>query len=406
MSEEKILLVLSAGRYNRLVFPEIQNLGYRVVAIDRDPRAEGFRYADAFEVVDVVDKDGALDVARRHGVDGVMAINDFGVMTAAHVSERLGLPGVTAETARATTDKGIMRQVWDDAGLAIPRFRIAHCLDGALDAAADVGLPLVVKPTNSGGAARGVSLVGSPTDIEWAYRFALRFVRPGGNVILENFLEGTELSVEALTHNGRTHVLAIGDKTHVGGKFQVTTSIHYPACFGEDVLTEVKRLVIEAVAAVGITQGASHTEVIVTPSGPKLVEMASRPGGGHIFSTIVREVSGVNMVQELAKILVGETPDLKPKFCHGCVYRFLTPPPGIVRAVDGVDEAARLPGVLDVAVTREVGERIPEVTNGLERSGFVVVGGQDRREAVERADGAERAVTFDIEPIPEDSGAY
>src|SRR5687767_4850923 len=131
----RTLLVLGAGAYYTRVLREVRALGYRTVAVDRNPASPGFALADAHEVVDIVDREGVLEVARRHGVDGVMPVNDFGVRTAAFVSARLGLVGISADAAEAANDKGVMRERWRDAGLPIPGFRVVSTLDEARRAA-------------------------------------------------------------------------------------------------------------------------------------------------------------------------------------------------------------------------------------------------------------------------------
>lgn len=400
MSAHKTILVLGAGFYNRRVFAQIREIGFRVVAADRNPDAPGFAFVDQAEAVDITNPEGILEVARRHRVDGVMPINDFGVPTAAFVTQALGLPGVTPETAEAATDKGVMRDHWKRAGLAIPRYRVIRSLEEAKTAVAELGFPLVMKPTNSGGGGRGVSVLSSDEDVEWAYQFALPHIRHGA-IIVEEFLDGTEMTIEGLSYQGNTRILAMSDKYKPPLRYRVATALNYPALFPQETLDQVEELVVRAVAALGIRTGASHTEVIVTPEGPKLVEMGARPGGGHIFSEIVREVTGINMVQELSKIVTGQEPDLEPKWRRGCVYRFFNPPAGVVRAITGVEEARALPGVVDLGIVRKPGDVIGDLANSFERSGLAVVSGADRTEAIARADEVERTVVFHMDPVKE-----
>jgi len=394
VTKRRTLLVLSAGTYNCRIFPQIKQLGYRVVATDNNPDAPGFQFADHSEVVDITDKEGTLRVARRYQVDGIMAVNDYGVPTAAFVSRELSLPGVSIDTAETATDKGLMGDCWRRAGLPIPRYRVVRSLDEAIAAAGLLGFPLVVKPTNASGG-RGVSIVESRHQMEWAYSFALPHIRQG-NIIVQEFLNGIEMTIEALSFHGRTQILAMSDKVKPPIRYRVATSLNYPAFFPDKMLRQVSDLVVRAVEALSIPTGASHAEVIVTADGPMLVELGARPGGGHIFSDIVRETSGVNMVHELSKILAGENPSWQPKSQRGCVYRFFAPPPGIVRSITGLEKARRLPGVVDIGVTRRPGDRVGELINSMERSGYAVVAGRDRAEAIARADLVERTVVFEM----------
>lgn len=392
----KTVLVLGAGQYCTNVLTELNLSGFRTLAIDRDPGAPGFQIAHAHEVVDITDCQGAAEAARRHGVHGVMAINEFGVRTAAYIAGALGLAGNSMATAVAANDKGVMREVWQSSGLPIPRFRTVQSLREAQDAAAEIGYPVIVKPTCTGGGGRGISIAKSEQDLEWSYDLAVPFAS-NRRIIVERFLKGTEMTIDALTWRGQTQVLAMSDKWKPPMRYRVATRLNYPAQLPDQVLVAVERIVVGAVKSLGIENGASHTEIIVTDDGPKLVELGARGGGGHVFHTIVKQVCGVNMVVELAKILTGEAPNLEPKHTKGCVYGFFHPPPGTLRAVHGVGDAKAMPGVIDLAVLTELGESIEPLANSLRRVGYFVAGGDSRDEAVDLADRIDRQVVFDIE---------
>ena len=394
----KRILVLGAGKYYVRVFAEIQQLGYKVITIDRSPNAEGFSFADAFEVVDITDKEGALGVAKRYNVDGVMAINDFGVRAAAYVAQSLGLVGISMETAHAANDKGIMREVWQKAGLPIPAFKVISTLEEASEAADEIGFPVVMKPTDCGGGGRGISIVGNRDEVEWSFNLAAPFAK-NNRIIVEDFLDGIEMTIEALTYKGKTQILAMSDKYKPEMRYRVATRLNYPAFFPEEVLGEVREVVIEAVKAIGIENGASHTEVIVTDTGPKLVEMGARGGGGHIFSTIVKQVAGVNMVQELAKILTDAKPDLATKYQRGCVYGFFHPSPGILKMVHGLEKAEAEEGVIDIGIFKSIGDKVGDLFDSLQRVGFFVVGASSRDEAVKLADKIDNMIVFEVESV-------
>jgi len=116
-----------------------------------------------------------------------------------------------------------------------------------------------------------------------------------------------------------------------------------------------------------------------------------------VFSTIVEAVSGVPMVRESARILAGDEPDLRVRHARGCVYRLFVPSNGTIRAIRGLEAARALPGVLDVGVTRRPGDVLGDLTDSLQRSGFAVVCGRDRDEAIARADAVADTVVFELE---------
>lgn len=396
-------MVLGAGEYSLHVIGEVRAAGYRAVVVDRDASAPGLAVADAPHPVDFADAPALRRLASAERVAGVLALNDFGVRSAASVCAALGLRGLTPVTAELASDKGRMRRRWQRDGLAQPEFRIVHDAGEARRAAAELGLPLVVKPTESGGGGRGVSVVREAAELDWAYGFSLASA-VDGRVIVEQFLDGTEMTVETMSVHGEVHVLASSDKVKPPLRTRVATSLRYPPAIAGAPLAEVHELARRAVASLELTDGPGHVELIVTADGPRLVEMGARGGGGHVFSTIVEAVTGVPFVRQSAHVLTGGDADLQVRHTRGCVYLFFVPQHGVIRAIRGVDLARAMPGVLALGVTRRAGETVGELVDSLQRSGYAVVTGRDRAEAIERADAVAGTVVFELDPVPAAQG--
>jgi len=399
VTSRKTLLILGGGTYCVRAIEAVHEAGYRTVVVDRDQDAPGLAVADVGRAIDMVDAPAVLALAREERIDGVMPLNDFGVPTAAHVASALGLRGLTPRTAELACDKGLMRAQWERDGLANPEFRVVVSEREARQACEAIGLPVVVKPADSGGGGRGVSVVREPDELAWAYAFAEPRAR-NGRIVVERFLEGTELTIEAISHDGDVHVLAVSDKVKPPLRTRVATSLHYPADLSSATLEQVHALAASAVRSLGITDGPSHVEMIVTTAGPVLLELGARGGGGHVFSVITEAVSGVPMVAETARVLVGDNPDLRVRHERGCVYLLFGPELGVIRAIRGVDEARALPGVLDLGVTRRPGDVLGPLADSLQRSGFAVVSGRTRQEAMRRADAVFKTVRFELDPLP------
>jgi biotin carboxylase len=395
----KSLLVLGGGVYYVRAIQEVHAAGYRAVVVDRDPAAPGLAAADSPHAVDLSDPGAVLAVARAERISGVLALNDFGVRTAAHVCAELGLRGITPDTAELACDKGLMRERWARDGLAQPAYEVVHSLAQAHAAQRRLGAPLVVKPADSGGGGRGVSVVRDAGELEWAWEFAHPHAR-NGRVVVERFLDGTEMTVETVSHRGEVHVLASSDKVKPPLRTRVATSLRYPAALAGAALEEVHALARAAVSSLGLTDGPGHLELIVTADGPRLVEMGARGGGGHVFSTVVEAVSGVAMVRQSARLLAGDEPDLTPRHQRGCVYELFVPHGGVIRSIEGVREARALPGVLELGVTRRPGDVLGELVDSLQRSGYAVVCGRDRDEAIRRAQAVSETVVFELDPLP------
>jgi biotin carboxylase len=391
-------MLLGASHFYAPVIREVQKLGVKVLVTDRNPEAEGFRYADYAETMDISDLEGTLKLARAHKIQGIMAVNDFGVRTASHVAEKMGLVGIPRESAAASCDKGKQRQKWLEVGLPQPGFGIVTDSHSAVDVARRIGFPLVAKPTDSGGASRGVSVVQEGSQLEWAFKFAQSFSKTG-EVILEGYVEGIESTVECLIFKGHVEILAVSDKVKpIDTRYRVALGLHYPAFFPSEVMEQIREIVPRAIRALGVETGAAHAELILQPDGRvRMVEMAARPGGGHIFHTVVPQASGINMVQELAKMLMGMEPRLRPRYAKGVAYRFFHPPPGRIREIKGVQEATSMEGVLALGIQVKPGDVIGELAEQHHRVGYVVTAGETRDEAVARALAVERGIVFSME---------
>ena len=396
MKTTKTILILGASRYYARSIRRARELGYRVVAVDRDAAAEGFADADESAAVDIVDRDGVLKVARQHRIAGVVPLNDFGVETAAYVAHHLGLVGISIEAAARATNKALMREAWQAAGLPQPAWRSASTMEAALAAGAALGRwPLIVKPADShGGASRGVSVARTTHELRDAVTFAQQ-AYGDPQVVIEEWLDGLEHSVETVTWQRETRVLAVSDKVKTPLPYRVDKSVDYPTALTGAQLDALHALVKASVRALGITVGAAHVEACTTADGPKLFELGARCGGGGTPDPIVTFLTGIDMLGEVVRIHAGDAPGtLTAQTERGCIYRFLTPPPGQLRRVDGLDEVASWPGVLDCAVTVMPGQPIRPVRVGADRAGFVIAGGDTRADAERLADRAEREIRF------------
>jgi biotin carboxylase len=391
------VLALGAAQHQAFTLTAIKAMGCRVVAIDRNPEAPGRASADVFEAVDITDARGAIDVARRHGIDAVVPLSDYGVQTAAEVAAALGLPGNSPEVARNATSKARMRQLWERAGVPSARFRVARDMAAAVSAVRELdSWPLIFKPADSrGGGSRGISRVDGLAEVGAALEFAQSFYQDK-DVVIEEFLEGTEHSLELVAEpGGRFTVLAISDKDKTPPPYRVDKSVIYPTVFQDRERSRIGEVAIDAARALGIEIGAVHVELCTTPTGPRLFELGARFGGGHTPHPIVSFLTGINEIAVVTSLLLGEDPGpISPTREAGAVYRFLTPPPGTLESIRGVDEVRRWEGVLDSGVWVGPGSQVRAVRTGGDRAGYVVAGGHDRESAIELADRAESAIEF------------
>jgi len=393
----KRVMILGASRYNVRSILAAKELGCEVVVTDRNPDADGFRYADYSEAVDITDIEGSIGVARKYAVDGAVAVSDFGVRTVAAIAEELDLAGIRLPVAEHATNKAFMRKRWKEAGVPSAKFKVINTLQEAHAAAEDLNMwPLVVKPADSrGGGSRGVSKIGGSDSLEQAVEFAQSFYEDK-SVVIEEFLEGVEHSLETITYEGKTHILAVSAKVKSPAPYRVDTSVIYPTVFKGEELQRIHEVAKAAVRALDIDSGAAHVEMCSAEDGPRLFEIGARCGGGGTPDPIVPFVTGIEMFKEVIRIALGERPQqLVPLYTRGCVYRFFAPKPGLVKRIEGLEEVRTWKDILDCEVLVGEGDEVRPVKTTSERTGFIIAGGETREQAISLADRAEQYVTFE-----------
>lgn len=390
------ILQLGAGGLMRHSIHQIQELGYKVHAVDKNPNAPAFAIADGYAPIDLVDVQGITNYARKIGADAILAVNEAGVMSAAEASQTLGLRGLSPERAIKALDKGKMREAWATANLPQPDFRIGDDVTKLFELMPEIGFPCIIKPTMNWGS-RGISSAADEGELDWALQFAGKHQR-NGHLIAEQQIIGTECTVEGLIRDGEVAILAKSDKAHQAHpRFKVAMELNYPANFAPHILTKIDGLIEKAAHALGIDNCAIHAEVMIRGDDVYLIEMGARPGGGHIFGQIVEAASGVNMPQTLTKILLGEDVDIQPQHQRGAGYHFFAPPQGIFVAAEGVEQAKQMTGILDFGFHMEKGTVVGAIEGDADRPGYCVSSGITRDEARNNALAAINSIRYTME---------
>jgi biotin carboxylase len=397
--------VLGASVSQVAAIRRARELGLRTVAVDGDPAAVGFAEADVAEVVDFSDLPEVIEVARRHRIDGVVAIStDRAVPIAAAVAEALDLPGIGRDVAARMTDKGQMRECLAAARIPQPAFIVIDAdtdLDGAL---ASVGTPAVVKPVDSGGQ-RGLFLVDTAEQLRDVLPMTLGFSR-AGRVILERFVAGSELNVMAVVVDGEPTILTLSDRLRPPGPGFGVGWIHlYPSELPAPVLERAAELARQAIVALGLRDGIAFPQVLATGEDVVVVEVAARIAAGQM-ADLVRHGVGVDLTtvalyQSLGRRI--EPSLIEPRFSRPIAIRFLTARPGPLPvgrlvAIHGLDRVRASEGVLDAGLYLQLGETIKPVQVDFDRRGYIIATGANPLAALARADTASGRLELEVEP--------
>ena len=396
----KKIKILGASILQLPAIKKASEMGMDVIVVDMNPHAIGFGVCGVKkEVISTIDTSKVLQAARRHKIDGIMTLaTDMPMRTVATVAQELKLVGISLDTAIKATDKSEMRKALQENQVPIPSYYKVSNLTDYYDAISHFDAPFMVKPSDSSGS-RGIVKVediSNQKNISDAYDYCVRFSK-SGTLVVEEYMSGPEVSVETLTLNGVCNVIQITDKLTTGAPHYVEMGHSQPTSLNADMVAEVCEVAIAANKAVGIENGPSHTEIIVTPEGPKIVEIGARLGGDNINTHLVPLSTGVDIVKCCIQLSIGEVPDIRTKFNRGSAIRYFNQHAGIVRSIEGIDVAQRISGIKQVSIVHGVGETISEINDSGSRMGFVIAQANNALEAVKICEAALEKITIVID---------
>jgi biotin carboxylase len=384
------LLVLGAGPAQLGLLAAARERGLFVIALDRDPAAVGFQYADRRAIISTEDEQGIERLAAAEAVEGLIAPGiDWPVGIAARVAEKMGLPHpLSAAVAGLAVSKQKQRELLAKAGVPQPRWRLASGAEDGLP------IPSVVKAPDRQGQ-KGLTLVRTEEELPGAIARAIEESR-SGVALIEEVVDGPEVTVNAFSLRGEFHPLTVTDRlTADPPAFGVALAHVWPTETGG----EAAEIAESAVSALGIENGPSYTQLRIGPQGPQVIEVAARLGGGHDAElaklALGVDLNGLALQAALGEPIWSAALRAEPQV-GGAIARFLVPPEGVLEEVEGIEKARAVEGVHDVRIYREPGHVFGPFLRGADRAGAVLATGDSREEALERSDRAAGLIRFRV----------
>jgi biotin carboxylase len=391
----KTLLIIGAGIEACEGIKIAKSLGLSLIIADGNPNAPGLKMADHTLIISTYDGDlMALQaktlVKSGIAIDGVIAMCADVPLTVAKVAKKLGLPGLSIQTAHWVSDKLLMKEQLQLLGIPIPKFKQVHAAEELVEIAAEFKTPFIIKPVDSRGA-RGVQLVENLHQYSIAFDLAKK-ESPSGRVMAEEYLIGPQISTETLIDRGKCYTLGFADRNYEWLEqtkpFMIENGGDSPSYLSNAQQQDITQTVEHAALALGIFSGVAKGDMVLTEQGAKVIEIAGRLSGGYFSTTQIPLSSGVNFIEHAIKLALGEKLDPKvvsPSMKHGVAIRYLQLPPGLVKSITGIEEATKMPGVEMLSVSIKPGEKTPVLDNHTQRIGFVITSGKTKQLAIDRS---------------------
>ncbi|EFL34005.1 argininosuccinate lyase [Streptomyces viridochromogenes DSM 40736] len=386
-----------------------RELGIDVVLVHEEGSYDPgiLRHCERVVHAPVNDGPAILDVLRplheERPFDRVLTTSEPAGVAVGHVVTALGLPGVGEETARVLKDKRLTRERLAEHGLSPVRHRLLHSPQDAADFFTGLGTGrAVVKPVD-GAASRNILLVSSAHEASLAYK---TIEQAGGSAALgEEYLEGPVVAADTFSLGGR-HVVLGFSEYRINERF-VEWEVSAPSRIAAPHEAELRELTERLLDAVGLTEGPSYSEFVLTADGPRVLESHARLGGCGA-PELARRAFGLDPARMLLTVPLGidPLPEASPAPVGGAALRYLTPRPGTVTSVavapglpaevrrvpEGVTNDLYLPFFDELkrhetgaAIALNPGEQVPELlTLAHASAGYVISSGRDADEAVDR----------------------
>ncbi|MGK3149859.1 ATP-grasp domain-containing protein [Staphylococcus shinii] len=378
----KKVLILGGSVLQIPLIKTAKKLNLYVIVVDMYEKAEGFKYADEKYYISTIDDEKIIELFRTLKPDGILtAATDLPMRTIAKVGELFDVNTISYNSAINSTDKYQMRSKLDENNVPIPKYYVANTKSEYLDSLEKIDGNKICKPVDSSGS-KGVILIENRESAEEAFLYAKKYSK-SGKILVEEQMVGSEVSVESITINGKTKVIAITDKITTGSPYftEMGHSIHSQLPY--TIKGKIEQVTIKAIEALGITMGPTHTELIITSEGPKIVEVGARLGGDFITSHLVKYATGIDLLELHLKQSVGyEIEDSFNIKNYGAAIKYFENSNGVLRDIIIPEYVYDNENLIEIAITGEFGSEISEVSNSNSRIGHVICSGENSKQAL------------------------
>ncbi len=403
--KSKSIMIIGAGLLQTPAIEIAKEMGLKTIVTDYNSNAPGMKIADVPIVMSTKDIEGTVRVAKeytkRDRIDGVITVGTDASMTVAAVANALGLPGIKFEDAEAATNKIKMRMRFKKYNVPSPDFSECWKLEDAYKFAENHNFPLVIKPSDNMGA-RGVIEIYNKEELADKFNYSKKY-SPSGELIIEEFMDGFELSIDALIFNGEIVITGVADRMIDLEPYFIELGHIMPSNLPKNLQQEAEKVMIKGVKALGINLGAAKGDIKITKNGAMVGEIAARLSGGFMSAYTYPLSTGVNLIKAAIKIAIGETPtkkELEPKLKKVAVEKAIIPQPGYILDIKDVDKAKKIEGIAEIFLRIKPGDIFKTPTSNVEKAGNVIGVAKTRKEALSIVDKALKTIKIEIGASP------
>jgi biotin carboxylase len=383
---QKKIVILGGGANQIPLIQRARNLGLYVIVCDFRPDIDGAKIADAHYCVDTMDVDRVIDVCKKENVDGIITNSEPTFLPMAQVAREVGLRCLDVEDTELYKNKFKMREFCRNHGIDSPQYALCASLDDAITAYHTIGKKCIIKPLDNS-ASRGVFSIKSDHDL-WVHFDECLSASSVANhhVLLEEYIEGTEFTIDSLKTNEGNRCLAISSKKHYAYNENVAFQLLFENNSNEYDYQLLRKANDYLVEATKIPFGLTHAEYKYSNGRFYLIEIQARGGGNYIATDIVPFMSGIDSYTEQILWAIGEDPNIDYSYddltSRCAVLHFFDVPNegGKVQSIRGLGYFDSLKDKLQYELFFKPGDVISKAKDDAHRIGYYILKAENREE--------------------------
>lgn len=410
-----LLMVESwVGASGRMLPPLLKSQGHTYTFATRNPKHYEssfsdekhpvFQYADEVVIVETNSIEALKEEFKSKKFDGIITVCDYYIDLVKKLSEILNIPCPFPKNVEKIRRKDKLRKLIENANLPNPKYQLINKLEEIIEFGKINGFPFVLKPTDLASSAF-VRIIRNEADMKDAYLklkdFPLNFreQKREEKILLEEYMDGPEFSVESVSFNGEIKIIGITDKSLTGDPYFIENGHMFPANLSVDIKNDIENFVLNVLRAINFDNGLAHTEVKVTKNGPRIVEINPRNGGNYI-AELVELVTGVNLLENFIDIAIGKKPNttMLEKNIKSAASIFIVPSEeGTIESISGIEKLKNESNLVRYSIEDCIGKYIEKPIDNACYLGHFIVKDETGFNARNYAEKILKSIKFNIE---------
>ncbi|HFD33140.1 MAG TPA: ATP-grasp domain-containing protein [Gammaproteobacteria bacterium] len=411
--QQKAILILGGSNDQLFMIDTAQRMGLITVVVDGNDKAPGLLVADHAQAIDFSDTQTVITYCQlliKQGVHlaGVLTMGSDVPHLLAKIAQHFCWVAPSMQTAKVTTDKFLMKVLFSEHNIAVPKYALVTNNDEIKQQwAAWECSRVIIKPIDAAGS-RGVSICRSKADISHLYQHALRNSK-SGHVMVEEYIEGDQISTESIIYRKQCYHPGFADRV-----YDDTPHFHpyimenggwQPSSIHTGKHQEICQLIDRVALALNLENGVLKGDIVYSTKykQPMVIEVASRLSGGDFSASLVPLAHQINYIKTAIQIAIDDPVDLSeltPKTSYIVANRYFFLPPGKLMAIHGIEEAKKMKNLKKLEFNYQIGDDIPVIRNHGQRVGVFIVQGDTRQQVRNLIEQLYQTITFTVDEVP------